>query len=166
MYIPLVGGAVAFLVTLGVLRWAWLGFFASVLGMALAAVIAHALGTAAAMILDLPLPKRNLRTVLWRIGVAAATTPVLWFGFLLLVGTWPRVFYLSGLGLIAAAVIASTLCALVVWPIEPAWSRYAAPLALVAITVTSIWAAMLTSSVANLPGPLPGGPNNQYAAPK
>src|SRR5215212_1362312 len=107
---PLLGGVAGFLMTFGMLRWAWLALFTSVGSMILAAVIAHAVGAAVAMILDLPSRTRNVRTVFWRVLVAIVCAPILLFIVVLLIQVAPRVFYLSGLGLIGAAVIACALC--------------------------------------------------------
>jgi hypothetical protein len=75
-----------------VLWWAWLALFTSVFGLMLAGVIAHGVGTAVAMFLDLPTAKRTLRLVSWRAGVALACSVFLWFA---VPATYKTIIYMS-----------------------------------------------------------------------
>lgn len=162
---PLVGGVAAVLMMWPVLWWAWLALFTSVFGLMLAGVIAHGVGTAVAMVLDLQPKGRTFRMVGWRVGVAGLCALLLWFA---VPTTYKAIIYMSiplyraysGLEAIVSAVIAYGVCAVVARRVEPAWHRYGGPLALVAIVVTTMVVIVLTSRTAPpYPGASRGGVN-------
>jgi hypothetical protein len=164
-WVPLVVGAAALLIMWPVLWWAWLALFTSVFGLMLAGVIVHGVGTAVAMVLDLPQAARTLRLVSWRVGVAAACALFLWFA---VPTTYKAVISLSlplyreypGSEAIVSALFAYVLCAVLARRVEPAWPRLGSPLALVAVVVTTIVVFVLTSRAAPSSGAFPpGGPN-------
>jgi hypothetical protein len=162
---PVIGGAVALLVTFAALWRVWLGFFTSLFGLMLAAVIAHGVGTAVAMVVDLSPSTRNLRQVSWRAGVAAMCALFLWFAIpatyrAIIFSSLPVYREYSGLEAILSAAIAFAVCAVVARRFEPVWARYGGPLALVAVVVTSIIVIVLTSNtVPPQPGASRGGAN-------
>ena len=164
-WIPLVGGVAALLIMWPVLWWVWLALFTSVFGLMLAGVIAHGVGTAVAMLLDLPRTARTLRVVSWRIGVAASCALFLWFAVpttykAVISLSWPLYREYSGSEAIVSALFAYALCAVLARYVESAWPRFAGPLALVAVVVTTIVVFVLTSRAAPSPGAFPpGGPN-------
>jgi hypothetical protein len=134
---PVIGGALALLITFRSLSWGWLALFTSMYGLMIAAVISHGVGTAVAMVLELPSPTRNIRPVCWRLVVATLCALFLWIVTSTLIQSWPRVFYVHNLGIVAGSAIAYALCAIVARRVEPSWHRYAGSLALVALVVTS-----------------------------
>ena len=164
-WVPLAGGVAALLMMWPMLWWAWLALFTSVFGLILAGIIAHGVGTAVALVVDLPLEGRTLRLVSWRVGVAAVCALFLWVAVPVIYKTiihisLPLYLAYSGLEAILSALLTFALCAVVVRRVEPAWHRYAGPLAIVAIVVTTIVVIVLTSRAAPPPGTFPpGGPN-------
>src|ERR1700704_5372345 len=104
-----IGGPLALLISLGSLWWGWLALFTSMYGLMIAAVIAHGVGTAVAMVLELPSPTRDVRTVRWRVVVATLCGLFLWAVTSTLIQSWPRVFYVHNLGIVAGSAIAYAL---------------------------------------------------------
>jgi hypothetical protein len=161
-----VAGILALLITFSLLRWVWFALFVSLGGLMIAAVIAHGVGTAVAMALELPSERRTLQMISRRVGIAAVCAVILWFAIRWL---YTSIAYAApslyreygGVEAILTAAVAYALCALAARRVEPAWPRYAAPLAMVAVVVTCIilLAMIYTPPPAYQLGPVRGGPN-------
>jgi hypothetical protein len=170
--IPIIGGIVALVLAFGFLHWAWLALYTSLFGLILAAVIAHGVGTAVAMALDVSSATRTFQQVIRRVGLAALCALILYIAIPV---TYKALIYLSpelyrmysGWEAILSSVIIYALCAAVTRRFEPAWYRYAGLLALVALIVTSTYVSRRSvySASPTQALPAPGGPNTSGAPP-
>jgi len=134
--------------------------------MMVAGVIAHAVGTGVAMIVELPSPDRTLWRIGRRLAIAGTCGIAIWVIFQVVYTSLARAstaIYLEYWWLEAMLVMALAvwLCGIPLRRVEPAWTRYGAPLAIVAMLATglTLTVAVYRAAQQYQPGTAPGGPN-------
>jgi len=139
---PIVVGGLALVVTLSIIRWVWVASFTSLFGLILASVLAHSIGTAIALLFDLPPTKRATSLVGRRICVVTVCAVLLWVAVPIilrtLIASSARLFY-SNIGAVISSVLVYCLCVALTSRIEPMWRHYAGWLGLVLFAAVGLY---------------------------